>query len=56
MKHANGAKRLKQVLIVTPEPAEDAAHLSRLIDRDARDEADAPWRRLRAPIAPTSCS
>jgi len=39
MKHANGAKRLKQVLIVTPEPAKDAAHLSRLIDRDARDEA-----------------
>ncbi len=32
MKHANGAKRLKQVLIVTPEPSSDAAHLSRMID------------------------
>ena len=28
MKHANGAKRLKQVLIVAPEPAKEAAHLS----------------------------
>ena len=27
MKHANGAKRLKQVVIVSPEPAKDAAHL-----------------------------
>ena len=27
MKHANGAKRLRQVLIVSPEPAKDAAHL-----------------------------
>ena len=40
MKHANGAKRLKQVLIVTPEPAKDATHLSRLIDRDGRAEPD----------------
>ena len=40
MKHANGAKRLKQALIVTPDPAKDAAHLSRMIDRDARNEAD----------------
>jgi hypothetical protein len=40
MKHANGAKRLKQVLIVSPEPAKDAAHLSRMIDRDARTEQD----------------
>src|SRR6476646_4647739 len=40
MKHANGAKRLKQVLIVTPEPAKDAAHMSRMIDRDARAEPD----------------
>ena len=40
MKHANGAKRLKQVLIVTPDPAEDAAHLSRMIDRDGKAEAD----------------
>jgi len=40
MRHANGAKRLKQVLIVTPDPAEDAAHLSRLIDRATRSETD----------------
>lgn len=40
MKHANGAKRLKQVLIATPEPAKDAAHVSRLIDREARNESD----------------
>jgi hypothetical protein len=40
MKHANGAKRLKQVLIVTPDPTQDAAHLSRMIDRDGKAEAD----------------
>jgi glyoxalase-like protein len=40
MRHANAAKRLQQALIVTSEPAEDAAHLSRLIDRDGRREAD----------------
>ena len=40
MKHANGAKRLKQVVIVSPEPAKDAAHLSRMIDRDVRNEPD----------------
>jgi hypothetical protein len=40
MKHMNGAKRLKQVLLVAPEPAKEAAHLSRMIDRDARTEAD----------------
>jgi len=40
MKHANGAKRLKQVLIVTPEPADDAAHLASMIDRDAKANAD----------------
>src|SRR5438309_6604 len=40
MKHANGAKRLRQVLITTPEPVKDAAHLSRMIDREARIEQD----------------
>jgi len=40
MKHANGARRLKQVLIATPEPAKEAAHLSRLIDREPHDETD----------------
>ena len=40
MRHANGAKRLKQVLIVSTEPADDAAHLGRLIDRAVRKEPD----------------
>jgi hypothetical protein len=40
MKHANGAKRLKQVLLVAPDPAKEAAHLSRMIDREPRHEAD----------------
>jgi hypothetical protein len=40
MQHANGAKRLKQVVIVSPEPAKDAAHLSKMIDRDVRNDAD----------------
>jgi hypothetical protein len=40
MKHANGAKRLRQALIVAPEPAREAAHLSRMIDRDTRAEQD----------------
>ena len=40
MKHANGARRLKQVVIVSPEPARDAAHLARMIDREVRAEPD----------------
>ena len=40
MKHANGAKRLKQVLVVSPEATKDAAHLARMIDRDVRAEPD----------------
>ena len=40
MQHANGAKRLEQVLVVSPEVAKDAAHLARMIDRDVRAEAD----------------
>ena len=40
MRHANGAKRLKQVLIVSTEPADDAAHLGRMIDRAVRAEPD----------------
>ena len=40
MKHANGAKRLRQVLIVSPEPAGDAAHLARMIDREVKTDAD----------------
>ncbi len=40
MKHANGAKRLKQALVVSPEPANDAAHLARMIDRGVKAEPD----------------
>lgn len=40
MTHANGARRLKQVLVASPEPAQDAAHLARLIDCEVRPEPD----------------
>jgi hypothetical protein len=40
MKHSNGAKCLKQALVVSPEAAKDAAHLARMIDCDVRAEAD----------------
>ncbi|MGY4508509.1 VOC family protein [Bradyrhizobium sp. USDA 3650] len=40
MKHANAARRIKQTLIATPEPAKDAAHLGRLIDREPKSETD----------------
>jgi hypothetical protein len=40
MKHANGAKRLVQVLVVSPDCAKDAAHLARMIDRDVKAEVD----------------
>ena len=40
MKHANGARRLKQVLLVAPEPAKEAAHLARMIDREPQREPD----------------
>src|SRR6516164_6629797 len=40
MQHANGAKRLRQVLLVAPEPAKEAAHLARLIDGDTQNDAD----------------
>src|SRR6266481_7804285 len=40
MKHANGARRLKQALVVSSEPAKDAAHLAHMIDRETRTEPD----------------
>ena len=40
MKHANGAKRLRQVLLLAPDPAKEAAHLAKMTDRDVRKEAD----------------
>ncbi len=38
--HANTAKRIMQVLIVSPDPKADAEHLSRMIDMQARHDAD----------------
>ena len=40
MRHKNGAKRLRTVLLVAPDPAKEAAHLGRLIDRETKVEAD----------------
>ena len=40
MRHANGAKRLREVLLAAPEPAKEAAHLSRMIDREPRTQPD----------------
>ncbi|HEV7881624.1 VOC family protein [Bradyrhizobium sp.] len=40
MQHANGAKHLEQVLVVSPEHAKDAAHLARMIDREVKAEPD----------------
>jgi hypothetical protein len=39
-KHANAAKSLKLALVASPEPAKDATHLARMIDREVRAEAD----------------
>jgi hypothetical protein len=40
MVHANTAKRIKKVMIVTPEPEKDAQHMAKLIDGAAKTEAD----------------
>lgn len=40
MRHANGARRLKQVLLLAPEPASEAAHLARMIDRETKQLED----------------
>lgn len=39
-KHANAATCLRRTLVVSPEPARDAAHLARMIDREVSTEAD----------------
>jgi hypothetical protein len=39
-RHANAAKAIRCVLVVSPEPAKDAAHLARLIDRQTQAEPD----------------
>ena len=56
MRHANGAKHLTQVLLVAPDPAREAAHLSRLTDREARKDDDGASRCPRAAAGPISCS
>jgi hypothetical protein len=40
MKHANGATRHTQAMVVAAEPAKDAAHHARLIDSDVKAEPD----------------
>lgn len=40
MKHANGAKRLKQAVVISAEPTKDAAHLARMIDGQIKAEPD----------------
>src|SRR3954462_2412486 len=40
MTHANGATRLMQILVVSPDGAKDAAHLARMIDSEVKTEAD----------------
>lgn len=40
MKHANTAKRMKQILVVTDAPEQDAAHMVKLIDGTSRVESD----------------
>ena len=47
MKHANAARRLTQVLAVSPEPAGEAAHMARLIDGKVTSASD------RAAIVPS---
>lgn len=39
-KHANGARRLEAVLIVSPQPQADAEHLARLVDGVAESAGD----------------
>ncbi len=40
MTHANAARRLRRILIVTPDPAADSAHMAKMIDREPRSDAD----------------
>jgi Glyoxalase-like domain len=39
-RHTNAATAIRSVLVVSPDPAQDAVHLARLIDREARAEPD----------------
>ena len=42
-RHANTAKRIERILIVSPEPKADAGHLSAMIDIPSRGERDGTW-------------
>jgi hypothetical protein len=54
MKHANGARHLRQVLVVAPDPAAEAALLAKMIDSEVRaaapDTAEVPTGNGRAPF------
>jgi catechol 2,3-dioxygenase-like lactoylglutathione lyase family enzyme len=39
-KHANGAKRIARVEIVTPDPQREAEHMARLLDQEVQRESD----------------
>jgi hypothetical protein len=39
-KHANSARRIERIFVISPEPDEDAKHLSRMIDREVHDQPD----------------
>jgi Glyoxalase-like domain len=41
--HANTAKRIERILIVSPEPKADAGHLATMIDIPSRSERDGTW-------------
>jgi hypothetical protein len=41
--HANTAKRIERILIVSPEPKADAGHLATMIDIPSRSERDGAW-------------
>jgi hypothetical protein len=41
--HANTAKRIERILIVSPDPKADAGKLSTMIDVPVRNEADGTW-------------
>ena len=42
-RHANTAKRIVRILMVSPDPKADAGHLSRMIDLPAREDRDGTW-------------
>jgi hypothetical protein len=43
-RHANGAKRIARVEIVSPDPRRDAEHMARLLDQEVQRESDGAFR------------